>query len=227
LPGKGSHAAAGAAISFSVLTSGTITPSGTTVTTASVTPGANKLILAIIATRWTSIPPDDVIAVTGNGLTWVRVQEEQYADSRTIGIYRSLGASPSSGTIVFTESSGDAYSGNACVTILEVSNVDTTGTNGSGAVGTAATAIQAGGTSLGLTITGTPGVGDVSFGAIGTMDNTTGLTSDALWATINEAGPSDETLLRSDWDDGQDLSPTWTWSASRPAAAIGFIVNAP
>jgi hypothetical protein len=217
----------GGGITVNVLTSEVIVPSGSTVTTASVTPGANRLILAIITARFTVEPSDDIFSVAGNGLTWVRVNEEQHTINRTVAVFRSMGASPSSGTIVFTESDDDGYTGNACVSILEFSGVDTTGTNGSGAVGTptSATLGNSNDTSLGLTITGTPTGGDVTFATIGCLDGRT-ITTDALWDTIDTAGPSDEVILRNAWDTGQDLTPTWTWTPSSPAATIGFIINA-
>jgi len=137
-----------------------------------------------------------------------------------------MGASPSTGAVTFTEASAQSYSGTVCYSIIEVSGVDTSGTNGSGAVDTPGTNALGGmGASLGLTIPGTPDTGDVTFACFGTQDDAAALTSDALWDTLETVGPSSDVLLRNDYDDGQDQSPTWTWTGNKYASAIGFRIN--
>lgn len=106
---------------------GSIT-SGDSVTLTSWTPGANELILLAVAQRDETIS----ISVSGNGLTWVEILNVNNAQAQCgISLWRTMGASPSTGSITVT------VTGNlkpvVCVA-TRFSGVDTSGTNGSGAV---------------------------------------------------------------------------------------------
>jgi hypothetical protein len=217
------------AITANVLTSG----AGTGLATASIAPGANRLVLAIVVGRFTTNPgANNVWAASGNGLTWERVLESgSYASSRKLGVFRAMGASPSSGAVTFSESWSGALTDGAAWAIVEFNGVDTSGSNGSGAIGsTPVSAVHPpGAPPLNLTITATPGAGDVSFAAVGHLDNTTDPATDALWVNLVDDVVGGESLLRIDWDEGQDLTPTFNWTDSpsnRSAAAIGFIIKA-
>lgn len=59
------------AIAFNPLTSGADTTDAISFTTASITPGANRLILLVVQVASTNPAPTPT--VTGNGLTWVEV----------------------------------------------------------------------------------------------------------------------------------------------------------
>jgi len=79
----------------------------TVYTTASITPGANKLILALVTTADLGFSgPILVDSITGAGLTWVEAAEVQYdtiASPRVaLAVYRALGPSPSSGALTIT-----------------------------------------------------------------------------------------------------------------------------
>ena len=222
--------AGGSPISAAVLYSGIITPSGSNLVTSSISPGSNRLLVAVMAARFSGAPADDIIAVTGNGLTWDRITERQTATTnRMLGVFRSMGASPSAGAVTFAESDAGSYSGNAVAAVLEFSNVDTSGTNGSGAVDASSISDNIAGsdTTISVTIGSTPGASDVCFAVMMTLNDATSLTSDSNYDTLTTAGPSDEVQLRADWDAGNDQSVTWTWTVSVPSAAAGFIINAP
>lgn len=117
-------------ISVTSLTSGGDNTSQTSYVTASITPSANKLILLWLAS-YSSIAPS---SMTGNGLTWVQVATRLAAYG--VCLYRAMGASPSSGavTINFASSPIRLVWG-----IAEFDGVDTSGTNGSGAIVQSAT----------------------------------------------------------------------------------------
>jgi hypothetical protein len=195
-----------------------------------VAPGSNRLLIAIIGARFTGAPADNIISVSGNGLTWDRVAERQTSGgNRMIGVFSSMGASPSSGAITFTESDGSAFTGQAAVTIIEFSNVNTTGTNGSGAIDAAS--IDDTSTNLAtsntINIVGTPGSGAVTFGALVVTDAASSIVSDSNFETIVSVAPGDEVQSRADWDAGQDTNITWTWTGSQNSASVGFTINAP
>ena len=125
-----------AAVSGTNLTSGgnENDPTGqTSFTTGSVSPTSNNLVLASFAVRHTatSLSP----AVSGCGLTWVQVALVRYDNTstyRTLAVFRALGASPTSGalTISFGANSVTAWT----YSIDQFSGIDTSGTNGSGAI---------------------------------------------------------------------------------------------
>ena len=221
----GSSGGGSGSVAYTVLNSGTAAYSGSDVSSASISPTGNRLLLAIVVSRFDGAPGDNIWSVAGDGLTWVRVEEVQFASNRSVGVFRAMGTSPSSGAVTFTEGGSAAPVGTVAYSIIEFSGIDTSGTNGSGAVGTPAIGSTDFATSLGITITGTPATGDITFATFGTEDDTSGLTSDALWGTIETVGPSSDVLLRNDYDTGQDLSPTWTWTNDKSAGIIGFIIK--
>jgi hypothetical protein len=106
---------------------------GDTISIASVDPGANELYLVFLAMRTVTITP----SISGTGLSWTEVTSSGLttAQSQTrMFIWRGLSSSdPSSGTVTVT------FTGNtksAVLAIVKVTGMDTTGTNGSGAIDT-------------------------------------------------------------------------------------------
>lgn len=102
--------------------------SGASLSLTSWTPGSNELVLVSIAMR------DETVthSVSGNGLTFVQVADVDNVQGQNgIALYRAMGASPSTGQITVT------LMGNSSPAIARAhrfSGVDTSGTNGSGAV---------------------------------------------------------------------------------------------
>lgn len=121
-----------AAIAVNLLTSGQDTTDATSYATSSVTPTANALVLIYIYQRQATSPAAPT-SVTGNGLTWVKVTDVTSAAlaSRRISVWRAMGASPSAGAITINLAATQTQ----CTwAVLEFTGVDTTGTNGSGAI---------------------------------------------------------------------------------------------
>lgn len=124
------------ALAFSALTSGETNTNATSYTTASVSPGADRLILLCL-----TINRNSAAAVTptisGNGLTWVQIGSTvTFATDVTIQsaicIFRAMGASPSAGAIT-VDHGGVTHEGLQWA-VIEVTGMDTSGTNGSGAI---------------------------------------------------------------------------------------------
>lgn len=98
------------------------------------TPQANELVLVQVSFRGQSIVP----SLSGNGLTFVEVARKD--DVQGVGrviVFRAMSASPSSGQITIT------VTGNTkpCAAIaMRISGVDTSGSNGSGAIEATASA---------------------------------------------------------------------------------------
>lgn len=105
---------------------------GSGITLTSWTPGSNELCLLFIAQRNETLTP----SVSGNGLTWVEITSVDNSQGQNgISVWRAMGASPSTGSISVTNTSGFDVAV-AC----RFSGVDTSGTNGSGAIDASQTA---------------------------------------------------------------------------------------
>ena len=121
------------AITAANLTSGGTTTNATSFATASVSPGANRLILVAV-----DCTPDSGAAaptVTGNGLTYVLIDGGEYGGpgaGRDVWLFRAMGASPSAGAI--TINFGAVSQASINWSVDEFDGVDTSGTNGSGAI---------------------------------------------------------------------------------------------
>jgi hypothetical protein len=119
----------------SLLDSDVENPAGVSSTSNSITPPANQLILAFVEIYETgsdTSPPG--ISASGNGLTWVEIRNERFGEDseNRVALFRAMGSSPSTGVVTFTHS--DSSVGYVGWTIIAVSGVVTTGTNGSDAV---------------------------------------------------------------------------------------------
>ena len=100
------------------------------------TTSANELLLAFISTDYLSGPNTTVTGVSGGGLTWVLVRRTN-VQSGTSEIWRAFATSPLSNVTVTATIS---QSLGCSLTVMSFAGVDTTGTNGSGAIGTTGTA---------------------------------------------------------------------------------------
>lgn len=106
-------------------------------TTGGVTPAANALVLGIGTVNRT--PPLDPV-VTGYGLTWEQIAAVSFqtigTPSQRLSLFRAMGT-PVAGNLTFD------YGANTCLgaslAVCQFTGVDTSGSNGSGAVVQAAT----------------------------------------------------------------------------------------
>jgi len=207
-----------------LLTSGTA-GSGTSAGTASVSPTGNYLILAALSLRWTNSQSTPTITVSGNGLTWVQVAEENGtagSSEWSLHVFRALGASPSSGAITFSSGSENVIAWNWDV--IEWSDVDTSGTNGSGAIAQSATNF---GTSP-LTVTLASGdSGNSTFGAFAENDYDNPTYTPGTGFTEISDGSSGFASLQTEWQSGIDTSVDATCStSSAPMLGIAIEVKA-
>jgi hypothetical protein len=141
-----------AAVTATELTTGGSSSNLAAYSTASITPAANTLILAWVTNSKASAP--DTPTLAGNGLTWVQVETVTWrtiaAPAKRTTLFRAMGASPTSGGITISfgaNQTGCAWS------VIQFGNVDTSGTDGSGAVVQAVTGRADGAGAAGLTIT--------------------------------------------------------------------------
>lgn len=114
-----------------VLLNASSTTGGVTQVTASATPTANRLQIAYVASA--AAAAVNTPTCTGQGLTWVQVATVAYvAANRRLTVFRALGPSATAGALTFDF--GGQTQTSVCWGQLEVSQTDTTGTDGSGAI---------------------------------------------------------------------------------------------
>src|SRR5262249_9772326 len=107
----------------------------TTVTSPAFSTGSgNELLLAFIATDYLGGTNTTVTGVTGGGLTWA-LRGRTNAQAGSAGVWRPFATPPlTNATVVATMSQAV----DSLMTVVSFSNVDTTGTSGSGAIGATA-----------------------------------------------------------------------------------------
>ena len=141
------------------------TTDATIFTTASIAPASNELILlAVVSGRVGG--GDNPDTVTGNGLTWVEMATVTLG--RGISLWRSMGASPSSGVLTITFPQEQE---NAMWAISEFGgDIDTTGSNGAGATNTDSNVVAdsaSAATVLSITLASFSDAGNATFGCFG------------------------------------------------------------
>ena len=209
-----------AAITQASLTSGTDAVDNTIFTTASITPTANNLVIAVINNRATDPNADDP-SLSGNGMTWVEITNVLWsATNRRLTMLRAMGASPSAGavTITFNNTQTDCH-----WSIFEFAGVDTSGTNGSGAVVQSATNTDNPITSLTVTLAA---FGSATNGAAsGFVHNAAeASTPDTDWTEIHDLNGT-AVGLETQWRATSDTTAAASWATSSRGAGIAIEIK--
>ncbi len=220
------------AILCSVLTANGDATNATNYTTASVTPAANRLILlAAVATRnaTNDCVNNDIGTVTGNGLTWVAVAKQCFsttaAPTHTVEIWRSMGATPSTGTINFAYSASTQL--NAAWAVLECSAVNQSGTNGSGAVAQSGINAVEPGTSLTVTLGSFSASSNATLGVFA-LANNVAITPGSGFTQLTNPQVDDagnDISLQVQWTAANDTSVDATF-ASNDAGGVAIEIVA-
>lgn len=198
----------------------------TSYATSSISPGANKLILATVTSSKGSTP--DVPTLSGNGLTWVQITTNNYDNTgtqRTMTMFRALGSSPTSGAVT----ASFAGTQTACTIIIdEISGIDTSGTNGSGAIVQSATNAEASMASSTFTVTlaAFSSVNNATYGAFSNGDATT--PSAGTGFTLIGAAASTTPIIRSmsEFQAANDTTVTFNAAAGNTAGGIAIEIKA-
>ena len=210
------------AVIASNLTSGSSDSDASSYVTASISPSANNLILVAVSSGFGGNP--NVPTLSGAGMTWVEIANVNYDPSgtqRTLTLFRSLNASPGSGAL--TIDFGGQTQARANWIVDEVSGVDTSGTNGSGAVVQSATSSATGSpTNLTVTLGAFSDAGNGTYGTFGWNNNTSTATPGTGFTELVEVNNAGEDLsIQSQWRNDNDTTVDVTLSAS--AGEIGGI----
>lgn len=177
-------------------------------TTASITPGANRLILAWV--EHVRSPLGNTPTLSGNGLTWVFVASVDFTSTRRLNLFRAMGSSPSAGTVTI-DFAGQSQL-NCLWSIIEFDGVDTGGTHGSAAVVQAVTNSAVGGTSFTVTLGAFSSTQNATAGGFADDDNTIGISPGSGFTELGEVTADSNGHLQSEWrvenDTSVDVSKT-------------------
>ena len=201
-----------------------------TATTSSIAPGANRLILAWIVNTNNQTP--DLPTLSGNGLTWVVASTAVWNAGKPtfldrITLFRAMGASPTAGSVTISFSSGQE---SIAWSIVEFSGVDTSGTNGSGAVVQTATGTDdaAGPSGLTITLPSAIGSGNATAGGLGNAGAAAAsISPGAGYTAFSEvylSGPQSD--LRAEWRADGSATVNATQSGSFPMGGIAVEIRA-
>lgn len=208
----------------STLTSGGSDTNTDTFTTASITPGADQLILAaFVGHRIGSASDMGTVTASGNGLTWVEIANDITADGDLrITLFRAMGSSPSSGTVTFTCSNSAS---NAEWSIVQFDNVDTSGTNGSGAIVQSAKNKASSGTSLTVTLGAFSDANNATYGAFGIQANETHTPGSGFTELHDQASPTEAGSVGTQWRAENDTTVDMSWTSSVNNAGIAVEIK--
>lgn len=218
------------AITGTSIVQGSASNNATSYTTSSITPSADKLILISIASR-SSGGVGAAPTLTGNGLTWVNVTFVGDGNERAVSVFRAMGGSPSTGAITI-DFGADGQS-NCSWSIYEFSGMDTSGTNGSGAIVQNPTnALGSAGTSISVTFSAAGATDNALYSATVISDNLA-MTEDTSWTELHEEQVNDgadshtlQTQLRNPHGSDTTGGSSWSASESERAAIIGVEIKA-
>lgn len=199
------------AVSANLLTPAAGTSSATTTfTTASITPTANRLIGV-----WVLTDGGTPNTITGCGLTWV--QEVLNTALVPVAFFRSMGASPSSGTLAIALGANTVGSW----VIVEYDEVDTSGSNGAGAIRASQDTSNTGnGTSFGLTLPAAVNAGNAVAGMWIIGGTGASLTPGGSYSKLGETTASGFADHAHQWNATGTQNPSMSWTGTQNVAAI-------
>jgi len=204
-----------AAVGVTHLTGGSRGNPVTLVTTSSTAPAQNSLVLVITGST-ASDGVNYVPAVSGLGMTWVNVSKAMVWISPGITIWRAMNttSTPSAGAITI-DWTGLTQS-RAGWLVEEFTGVDTSGTNGSGAiVQHASTTVSASNGTT--TLSAFADASNATFGAWAAGGTTTNITPGSGMTEIAEVvigNPAAGYELASEWQNSNNTTPGASWDGA-------------
>lgn len=219
------------AISAANKTSGYDTDGNSSSTTASITPASNKLQLLAISSRTNISTDPNAPTVTGCGLTWVQIATIVYdttsASRRRLTLFRAMGSSPSSGAL--TIDFGGQNQTHVTWVADEITGMDTSGTDGSGAIVQSATnKDEVGTTTFTVTLGAFSGSGNATYGAYGEIDATITITPGSGFTELAKAtdGGAGNVVTETEFKNSNDTSVDWTLSGTALPGGIAIEIKA-
>jgi Invasin, domain 3/Bacterial Ig-like domain (group 1)/Calcineurin-like phosphoesterase len=220
-------APSGGAITHTLLTSGNDVNNVKIFTTASISPAPNTLVTVAVTTHnATAAAPAPTL--TGGGMaSWDVVATVTYdavgLPKKRITIFRAMSAAPGSGPITITSS----VTLSNCQWIVSLwSGVETSGTNGSGAIVQTGTNAADAVTTLATPLAPFGNSANVAYGVFGINSNVVAITPGAGFTEIDEQPSTESTAadLFAEWGVNlPTINATWT---TKNAGALGVEIKA-
>src|SRR3990167_9184029 len=198
-------------ITASNLTTGTDSDGGSGSSTASITLSANRLILLTVVSKTDITTNPNTPTATSTGATWEAVNNIVYDTSgtsrRKVSTLRTMVSSGQAGVISIDF--GGQNQSFVAWSVDEFSNVDTSGSNGSGAiVQSVAEKDETGNPPLIIDLATFGNVNNAAFGAFGISDQAIvgagftalGLSEDVSVAAATEYRPENDISIDMDWE---------------------------
>ena len=206
------------------LTSGSSTTDASSYTTASITPSANQLILVAVTIRNDTSAAAPTPTISGNGLTWVAIDNQTMGARQKLTLFRSMGASPSAGVITI-DTGGDTQD-MASWTVDQFDGVDTSGTNGSGAIVQSAKNSATGATSLTVALVAFGSANNATYGTFAHVVSNEAITQGTGFTELADSFAAAVYGTESEWRNDNDTSVDASWVTSGNAAGIAVEIKA-
>jgi hypothetical protein len=201
------------------LTTGSSTNNVSSYSTATIAPTAKALVLAWVTSTGSS---PAVPTVTGCSLTWVQVASFGGSGQR-LTLFRAMGAAPTSGSVSI--SFGAAQTGCAW-SIVQFSGVDTSGSDGAGAVVQSAANNATGITSLTVTLGAFADPNNATAGGFASNINAAA-SAGSGFSYISGAGYATPTAhIDTEWRGDNDTTVDMSFPSSANAAGIAAEIRA-
>jgi hypothetical protein len=210
------------AITEAALTSGSSATDTTSYATASVSPTASRLIIvAVHNAAQSAVNAAPPTGVAGAGLTFAALGTAQSDTTfgTAVSFWRAMSASPGTGALTITFANTQTA---VNWSVFELAGVDTSGSNGAGAVNTN----TAGNKNAGATASATATLGAFANANNGAICATGALvagvtiptcTPDTGWTEIHDTGTADGTIsiaIETQWRASNDTTALGTWSVN-------------
>lgn len=199
-------------------------------TTTSLTPVADTLYVLSVEGRISTGSVQPVCSsVTGAGLTWVQItsfsnMDAAGSDRASVYSFRSMGTG-SAGALTITFSGQTLQ--RACWTLDEFTGIDTSGTNGSGAIVQDAKVDDGGSTATSASVTLSSfadSVNNVAYGVFGHQFQETQTVGGGFTALSNQA-PLGVTSLMTEWKTGEDTAVDASWATGARSGGIAMEIK--
>jgi hypothetical protein len=215
------------AIAFSSLTDNSSASDATTYATASVTLTANRLYLLFVSHRTTTGPVTAATA-TSTGATWVAIDSQGFNNDDGTGlnritVLRTMVGSDQTGAI--TIAFGGQTQLGAAWAVIEVTGMDTSGTNGSGAIVTSNKNLSTGVLTLTLTFAALSASANRPIAGFGSI-NSNAANQSTDWTQLAER-IGDTAYLCVAWNDSDaDTTVVSTISSNSDHGGVGIEIKA-
>ena len=209
------------ALAFTSIGDNAFTGSGTSRSTAGALPYQdNRLYLAAL-TYADAASARTADSISGGGITWVKIVETAAFSFRAMSLWRGLVTSGA-----FSEVTTFTFSGNISnlvYSITEVTGMDTSGTNGSGAIvqSDVRSTTVADVSYSGVLSAFADAVNNATFTAIAHSVNEV-QTEEAGFTELTDFGVGGSAAMRMgvEYKIGQDLSPSYSWTSGGARGAV-------